>query len=71
MPGSSLRAGDSRLGSGRGMVVGISNTIGRWFDSKAESYTEVIGFGMKLVYFPDRTGIPNLSTNLEFPISKK
>lgn len=60
-----------RLGSGRGMTVGIMNTIGRWFDDKSEIYTEVVGFGMRLVYFPDRNSIPNLSTNLEFPTAKK
>lgn len=60
-----------RLGSGRGMVVGVMNTIGRWFDDKAERYTEVVGFGMKLAYFPDRNAIPSLSTNLEFPTKKR
>lgn len=60
-----------RLGSGRGMMVGVMNTIGRWFDESAERYTEVIGFGMKLSYFPDRNAIPSLSTNLEFPTAKK
>jgi len=60
-----------RLGSGRGMAVGVMNTIGRWFDDKAERYTEVVGFGMKIVYFPDRIAIPSLSTNLEFPTVKK
>lgn len=60
-----------RLGSGRGMIVGVMNTIGRWFDDKAERYTEVVGFGMKLSYFPDRNAIPSLSTNLEFPTARK
>ncbi|MNM28386.1 hypothetical protein D3C81_389010 [compost metagenome] len=60
-----------RLGSGRGMLVGVMNTIGRWFDDKAERYTEVSGFGMKVSYIPDRIGIPALSTNLEFPTAGK
>lgn len=69
--GSGAAVVKGRLGSGRGMTLGIMNTLGRWFGEKNESYTEVVGFGMRLEYFPDRNGIPSLSTNLEFPTAKK
>lgn len=51
--------------------MGVMNTVGRWFYEKAERYTEVAGFGMKLSYFPDRNGILGLSANLEFLNVKK
>ncbi|UQA68836.1 hypothetical protein K1516_12825 [Stenotrophomonas maltophilia] len=68
--GSGAAVIKGRLGSGRGMLVGVMNKVGRWFDENAERYTEVAGFGMKVSYFPDRNEIPDLSTNLEFPTSK-